>query len=91
MMSPVARMWHDGWMDNVASRTSRHECPGQVTYCEQHARVAQGIEQRFPKPCVAGSNPAVGTYETAVHDLYGLFVNTIPCWLYSFWYSVFVV
>ncbi len=28
-----------------------------------HARalVAQGIEQRFPKPCVAGSNPAGGT------------------------------
>jgi integrase len=25
------------------------------------ARVAQGIERRFPKPCVAGSNPAVGT------------------------------
>ena len=26
-----------------------------------HAPVAQGIEQRFPKPCVAGSNPAGGT------------------------------
>jgi hypothetical protein len=26
------------------------------------ALVAQGIEQRFPKPCVAGSNPAGGTY-----------------------------
>src|SRR3954462_9140453 len=28
-----------------------------------HARalVAQGIERRFPKPCVAGSNPAGGT------------------------------
>ena len=25
------------------------------------ALVAQGIEQRFPKPCVAGSNPAEGT------------------------------
>jgi hypothetical protein len=25
------------------------------------ALVAQGIEQRFPKPCVAGSNPAGGT------------------------------
>ena len=24
------------------------------------AHVAQGIERRFPKPCVAGSNPAVG-------------------------------
>jgi hypothetical protein len=26
------------------------------------ALVAQGIEQRFPKPCVAGSNPAGGTH-----------------------------
>ena len=25
------------------------------------AHVAQGIERRFPKPCVAGSNPAGGT------------------------------
>ena len=27
------------------------------------ALVAQGIEQRFPKPCVAGSNPAGGTQQ----------------------------
>ena len=26
------------------------------------ALVAQGIEHRFPKPCVAGSNPAGGTH-----------------------------
>ncbi len=26
----------------------------------QSAPIAQGIEQRFPKPCVAGSNPAGG-------------------------------
>ena len=25
------------------------------------ASIAQGIEHRFPKPCVAGSNPARGT------------------------------
>ena len=25
-----------------------------------YASVAQGIEHRFPKPCVAGSNPAGG-------------------------------
>ena len=25
-----------------------------------HARIAQGIEQRFPKPLVAGSNPVPG-------------------------------
>jgi hypothetical protein len=28
------------------------------------ALVAQGIERRFPKPCVAGSNPAGGTDKT---------------------------
>ena len=28
--------------------------------CERKALVAQGIEHRFPKPCVAGSNPAEG-------------------------------
>jgi hypothetical protein len=28
------------------------------------ALVAQGIERRFPKPCVAGSNPAEGTSES---------------------------
>ena len=27
-----------------------------------HALVAQGIEHRFPKPEVAGSNPAAGIY-----------------------------
>ena len=26
------------------------------------APIAQGIEQGFPKPCVAGSNPAGGAY-----------------------------
>ena len=26
----------------------------------QSAPIAQGIEQRFPKPCVVGSNPAGG-------------------------------
>jgi len=31
------------------------------------AHVAQGIERRFPKPCVAGSNPAVGTGETPAY------------------------
>ena len=30
------------------------------------ALVAQGIEHRFPKPCVAGSNPAGGTLKTQV-------------------------
>ena len=29
--------------------------------CRSPALVAQGIEHRFPKPCVAGSIPAGGT------------------------------
>ncbi len=32
------------------------------------ALVAQGIEQRFPKPCVAGSIPAGGTTITKLHQ-----------------------
>ena len=36
------------------------------------APVAQGTEQRFPKPCVAGSSPARGTH------LFGLF-SGITC------------
>ena len=31
---------------------------------ECHALVAQGIEHRFPKPVVAGSNPAGGTHKS---------------------------
>ncbi len=31
-----------------------------------NALVAQGIERRFPKPCVAGSNPAGGTRNRAL-------------------------
>ena len=31
------------------------------------ALVAQGIERRFPKPCVAGSNPAGGTRKVRVY------------------------
>jgi hypothetical protein len=38
------------WSDRQRRRRSRRP-----------ALVAQGIEQRFPKPCVAGSNPAGGT------------------------------
>ena len=32
-----------------------------ATFSASPALVAQGIEHRFPKPCVAGSNPAEGT------------------------------
>ena len=36
---------------------------------DPHAPVAQGIEHRFPKPGVAGSNPAGGTAEKIVESL----------------------
>jgi hypothetical protein len=35
------------------------------------APVAQGIERRFPKPCVAGSNPAGGATNELVTGLQG--------------------
>ena len=34
-----------------------------ISYPFNHAHVAQGIEQRTSNPQVAGSIPAVGTYE----------------------------
>lgn len=40
-----------------------------------HIFVAQGIEHRFPKPCVAGSNPAVGVMKTLLWQ--GFFVISI--------------
>jgi hypothetical protein len=44
-----SRRWHvDG--------TRKNGSP----YLRRSAPIAQGIEQRFPKPCVAGSNPAGG-------------------------------
>ena len=42
--------------------TSCRRVSAQYT-CETHAPVAQGIEHRFPKPVVAGSNPAGGSYD----------------------------
>ena len=50
------------------------------------ASVAQGIEHRFPKPCVAGSNPAGGTVhhhtqETPVLILAILAFGMIVGWL----------
>src|SRR3954466_8992041 len=43
--------WLSTWLsDHVHPRRKRRS-----------ALVAQGIEHRFPKPCVAGSNPAGGT------------------------------
>src|SRR5829696_2586552 len=42
--------------------------PGRMgsPYLPRSAPVAQGIEQRFPKPCVAGSNPAGGAAKMLV-------------------------
>lgn len=46
-----------------------HSLPPQVNprvaRLGARALVAQGIEQRFPKPCVAGSIPAGGTSKTS--------------------------
>jgi hypothetical protein len=43
-----------------------HETSGQLRYAAMRsAPVAQGIEQWFPKPCAAGSNPAGGTPTSA--------------------------
>jgi hypothetical protein len=38
----------------------RTACGGPLPW-RYPALVAQGIEHRFPKPCVAGPNPAEGT------------------------------
>jgi hypothetical protein len=37
----------------------------RLSFNAGQALVAQGIEQRFPKPCAAGSNPAGGTVHTS--------------------------
>jgi len=42
-----------------------HVTPTMQQYAQRPAPVAQGIERRFPKPCVAGSNPAGGATVTA--------------------------
>jgi hypothetical protein len=47
----------------LSSRPSRRRRPRRK---RRSALVAQGIERRFPKPCVAGSNPAGGTARTAL-------------------------
>ena len=49
---------------------SRH-CPAcRVARQLRSAPVAQGIERRFPKPCVAGSNPAGGATKKLVRGPY---------------------
>src|SRR5664279_3287024 len=43
----------------------RERMMGDVQCFRRSALIAQGIEHRFPKPCVAGSNPAGGTVTLA--------------------------
>src|SRR3546814_5476587 len=56
----------DGW--NVTERAARLTPVQPLTVHGpgrgHPALVAQGIAHRFPKPCVAGSNPAEGASET---------------------------
>ena len=61
------RVW--SWAGRTGGRVTwvnvDHSLPpqvnAQVARLGARALVAQGIEHRFPKPCVAGSNPAGGT------------------------------
>jgi 8-oxo-dGTP diphosphatase len=55
-----------GGQENQTTRPAKldaHHAHSALTnlYASACAPVAQGIEQRFPKPCAAGSNPAGGT------------------------------
>ena len=43
---------------------------GRYGYPVSPAPIAQGIEQRFPKPCVAGSNPAGGATASGLHSVF---------------------
>ena len=43
------------------------------------APVAQGIERRFPKPCVGGSNPLGSAKQTAVCFSGGFIINSLLC------------
>jgi hypothetical protein len=66
------------WSHLHAGPTSRHpRRPAQGVYIEVshaplnsrlHGSVAQGIEQRFPKPCV-GSSILPGATHTPTHDI----------------------
>src|SRR5688572_28378415 len=58
-------------VSDLGSDGPRLDCPSypesvrarfSPTFSPGPALVAQGIERRFPKPCVAGSSPAGGTH-----------------------------
>jgi hypothetical protein len=50
----------------LAGSVSTWEVPSVGGHSAVPAPVAQGIERRFPKPCVAGSNPAGGAFKSPV-------------------------
>ncbi len=54
----VSRFWVWNW---ISRQVCPRECPIESPSSQLPAPVAQGIEQRFPKPCAAGSNPAGST------------------------------
>ena len=63
---PVKTMRHCPRRQPCSTRPSRPADQSQgsrlrTRQSNRSALVAQGIEHRFPKPCVAGSNPAGGT------------------------------
>ena len=52
----------------ATDRRCSDRAPRSRSYDAVRALVAQGIEHRFPKPCVAGSNPAGGTVRDLLHS-----------------------
>jgi hypothetical protein len=57
----------------TCSTRAEEELPRHAARIDRQALVAQGIEHRFPKPCVAGSNPAGGTKVRALPKSFGRF------------------
>ena len=55
----LCEFWTSTANDEACSATVSLDPPTRCT-SDGPAPVAQGIERRFPKPCVAGSNPAGG-------------------------------
>ena len=71
--APAADRGRDGWHRRVNLMTIG---AGSKVPWHASALVAQGIEQRFPKPCVAGSIPAGGTQVRGmISDLQGCFFD----------------
>src|SRR5205809_3152211 len=56
----------DAMQTNPSCASRRTKPSGLRSTVGHPAPVAQGIERRFPKPCVAGSNPAGGATKQLV-------------------------